>query len=142
MDFRAPRCGTRWTRSGRRRTCEFRQRPNGELGRFRQFGCCVAHRLAPVNTKCILSSAARTPLARTTRDLAAMAFQMFNEDKTQVEAVIAREEPPERIRDWRKLDAFLEKLWLGTVGVRSEVTPATTALIHLRRCFTPEARPA
>jgi hypothetical protein len=31
-------------------------------------------------------------------DLAAMAFQMFEEDKTQVEAVIALKEPPERIR--------------------------------------------
>jgi hypothetical protein len=37
-------------------------------------------------------------------DLAAKAFEMFNADKTQVDAVIALKEPPERIRrlfqDW------------------------------------------
>jgi hypothetical protein len=44
-------------------------------------------------------------------DLAAQAFQMFNEDKTQVDVVIALRESPERIRklfqDWVEMSECL-----------------------------------
>ena len=44
-------------------------------------------------------------------DLAAQAFQMFNDDKTQVEVVIALKESPERIRklfqDWTQMSDCL-----------------------------------
>lgn len=51
-------------------------------------------------------------------DLAAMAFQMFNDDKTQVEAVITLKESPERIRklfqDWL---AMSECIIAGPPGI-------------------------
>lgn len=71
-------------------------------------------------------------------DLAAKAFEMFNADKTQVDAVIALKEPPERIRrlfqDWVQMS---ECIVAGPPGIsgrklqRLLKSPLTRSLVYI-----------